>query len=331
MHEITDTDGMVFTGKRAWHGLGTVVEEAPTPSEAIKMAGLDWEVEKTPCYTKIENPDKPGEMMTLPVPEREAIRRVDTCDVYNVVSTNFTPIQNSALAEFAEALAGQDDTVKLESAGSIRGGRKVFLLIRSQSFAVNSDKDEVKPYILLANGHDGSMSLRGLPTTIRVVCSNTLHASLSRGERAGFAFHHTTRIRDRVAEAKQALGLYHEAVKYERIRAETLASKDVKAEDVQAFWLECYQRAFDPIPTNPTSKPEEAKRFRATQAMAAMSERFDRERDTAGANMWNAANAFTGWYQHDRNSKSDDVRRDSNLFGDASRTTVDVFERAVAV
>ena len=38
--------------QKAWHGLGQVVEQYPTSEEAIKHAGLDYEVIKTPLYTK---------------------------------------------------------------------------------------------------------------------------------------------------------------------------------------------------------------------------------------------------------------------------------------
>ena len=38
--------------EKAWHGLGQIVEQYPTSSEAIRHAGLDYEVAKSPLYTK---------------------------------------------------------------------------------------------------------------------------------------------------------------------------------------------------------------------------------------------------------------------------------------
>ena len=37
--------------QKAWHGLGQIVEQYPTSEEAIKHAGLDYEVVKSPLFT----------------------------------------------------------------------------------------------------------------------------------------------------------------------------------------------------------------------------------------------------------------------------------------
>ena len=39
------------TKERAWHGLGKIVDQYPTSAEAIKYAGLDYEVIKSPLFT----------------------------------------------------------------------------------------------------------------------------------------------------------------------------------------------------------------------------------------------------------------------------------------
>jgi len=38
--------------QKAWHNLGQVVEQYPTSAEAIKYAGLDFEVIKSSLYTR---------------------------------------------------------------------------------------------------------------------------------------------------------------------------------------------------------------------------------------------------------------------------------------
>lgn len=41
--------------EKAWHGLGQIVQDYPTSEEAIRYAGLDYEVIKSPLFTKGSN------------------------------------------------------------------------------------------------------------------------------------------------------------------------------------------------------------------------------------------------------------------------------------
>lgn len=327
-HEITRTDGLVLTAERAWHGLGKVVESAPTPAEGLKLAGLDWEVEQWPLSATNGT-------------ERRAVTthvenvRSDTHESLGVVGEGFTPVQNAKLAEIASALAEGGDVVRLESAGSIRGGRRVWFLLRGQSFSVRKS-DEISPYILLANGHDGGMALRAIPTSVRVVCSNTLHLSLGRGQRAGFTFRHTSGIELKAEEIKSALGLYGRALNSTTGAITALAAKDVKREDVQAFFLEAYTRDFGAIPSNPSTDAEKTARERATDAFLAFTARFDREAAVAGTTVWNTFNAYTGWLQHDRpirvaDSRKSEARTGYRLLGEDADRTSAAFDQALAM
>ena len=39
-----NVETMFYVREKPWHGLGTCVEEAPTSADALRLAGLDWEV-----------------------------------------------------------------------------------------------------------------------------------------------------------------------------------------------------------------------------------------------------------------------------------------------
>lgn len=52
MFYVSNEENERFT---PWHGLGTSVEKAPTSAEAIKLAGLDWEVVQTDVLNGIDN------------------------------------------------------------------------------------------------------------------------------------------------------------------------------------------------------------------------------------------------------------------------------------
>lgn len=46
-----NVETMMYVREKPWHGLGTMVTEAPTSADALRLAGLDWTVEQTPVYT----------------------------------------------------------------------------------------------------------------------------------------------------------------------------------------------------------------------------------------------------------------------------------------
>lgn len=46
-----NVESMFSVREKPWHGLGTIVAEAPASKEALRLAGLDWTVEQTPIYT----------------------------------------------------------------------------------------------------------------------------------------------------------------------------------------------------------------------------------------------------------------------------------------
>jgi hypothetical protein len=47
----TGTHSFFAVQQKAWHNLGTLVENYPTSREAIQYAGLDYTVEKRPLFT----------------------------------------------------------------------------------------------------------------------------------------------------------------------------------------------------------------------------------------------------------------------------------------
>lgn len=336
-HEIEAHDGLVLHKQQAWHGLGTVVEDAPTPAEALKLAKLDWNVVQYPlvAIANAGDPDAGIAPEGMHVPGYRANYRSDQKIMLGMVGENYTPIQNQELADFCEALAEQGDTVRVESAGSIRNGAKVWFLLKGESFSVRQ-ADEIVPYYCISNGHDGLTALRCTPTTVRVVCSNTLHMVIPQQEggkarkksmgQAIFTAHHTRLIKARVEEAKAALGLYGKALSGTREAMDFLGSKEVNTAKAQEFLARAYSKDFGDVPENPSDKKGLDAQWKFKNAYMAIMDRFEKERQLAGTTMWNIFNAYTGWLQNDREVNILDPQRatesnmNSKLFGaDADR------------
>lgn len=194
---VTITNGkaeMAYTGAKPWHGLGTQVQQAMTAEEALQAASLDWEVTTRPIYlsdnTKIE--------------DHVATVRQDTKAVLGIVGHRYTPLQNRDAFSFLDSMVGEKAAM-YETVGSLHGGRRVWLLAKLPESVAVAGKDVIDQYLLLANGHDGSLALTVQFTPVRVVCNNTLTAALSKGSK--FRSLHTVNIKDRTGEAQRVLGL----------------------------------------------------------------------------------------------------------------------------
>lgn len=201
----TRTQGAAFFADHAaWHGLGVVVDGAQTSADAIRLAGLDWSVAKFPLRATLAD----GSM--IDVPERFAVIRTDTNSPLGVVGDDYTPLENREAFAFLDSVIG-DGLCRYESAGSLKDGKRIWLLARLPNeiqLGVNG-VDKVVPYALLANGHDGSLAVTVVPTTVRVVCHNTFTLALGRAEResCGIRIRHSQSIRGKIDDARAALGL----------------------------------------------------------------------------------------------------------------------------
>lgn len=188
-HEV---ETMMYVREKPWHGLGTMVAEAPTSAEALRLAELDWNVEGRDVFT--------AEGMVIP--GYKANTRDKDGKVMGIVSNRYSIVQNADAFAFTDALVGEGITY--ETAGSLNGGKRIWLLGRMPETKILGDKTE--PYICFTNTHDGSGAVRACMTPIRVVCNNTLNMALSGAQRA-WSTPHKGNVQARLEEARQTLQL----------------------------------------------------------------------------------------------------------------------------
>lgn len=196
--------GFLAHGEPAWHGMGVVLQDPPDSEAALIAAGLDWSVIQRPILT---TPDDLGDL--IEVPQFVANLRASDNSILGVVSDQYRVVQNREAFNFMDSLVGEDErTVHYETAGSLRSGKVIWLLA-----CLDENRkilgDEVRPYLLFTNSHDGSHAVRVLQCTTRVVCMNTLNMALreTSGAYRTFAIRHTGDVQAKVAEARRVVGL----------------------------------------------------------------------------------------------------------------------------
>ncbi|KEZ86431.1 DUF932 domain-containing protein [Lacrimispora celerecrescens] len=186
-----NVESMFYVRKVPWHGLGTRVMEAPTSEEALTLAGLDWNV----IQRSIETEDD------IPIPGFKANLRETDKKVLGVVTDRYKVVQNIDAFSFTGELLGEG--VTYETAGSLQEGRRIWLLAKlPQKYIISGD--EITPYIVFMNSHDGTGSIKVAMTPVRVVCQNTLNLALSTAKRY-WSTNHTGDIQGKLDEAKYTL------------------------------------------------------------------------------------------------------------------------------
>lgn len=209
----------------AWHGLGTVIEEdVVAASEAIKLAGLDWEVELVPLYSQFSG-------NTKLVDNEWGVQRSTDGKVLGIVSERYVPVQNHEAFTFVDDIVDSGEA-KYHTAGSLKGGKNVWMLAKvgEDINIAGMESEKTEFYILLSNSHDGSKALTVAITPIRVVCQNTLNLALRSAPRMWKARHRVSSL-EKFGEARQTLGLSFNYIEAFQKEAELLLN--TKMSDTQ--------------------------------------------------------------------------------------------------
>lgn len=288
----------------AWHDLGNVLESAPSPEEGIKMAGLDWEVEKRPLFTT-------GPFGQQKIHSHMAVYRKSDNSVLGVVGDRYKCLQNKeAFNWFAPAC--ESGEVELESAGSLRDGARIWVLGRIKD-AIGDvvPGDAVKGYVLLAHSHDGSLSVQLGFTKIRVVCANTLGMAIrGQGDSKLLKIRHTESMHDAMAIAREVMDLKRAEFAGTLEQYRRLAAVGCDTET-----LERYLR----IVFAPGKDPEDKETAKTLVKKVTPLFEAGTGSEFARGTMWNAFNAVTEFVTHVR-GRSADARVDSQWFGPGAGT-----------
>ena len=318
-HNINRTNGVdsVFVvGEPAWHELGQVVQEAQTSEEAIKLANLDYEVEKRKLWIDA----KPNRLVE--VKQKFATVRTDTEVPLGVVGGRYTVLQNSKAFQFFDEIVGSKEAI-YHTAGALGDGEKIWILAKLPKNLLIKREDVVEQYILLVNSHDGTSMVSVRYTPVRVVCQNTLSMALNNSSSA-VSVRHTANMMTKVSQARQILGLSLDYSKAFEETANLLAEKVLTVAEVESY--------FDGV----LGIKEDDESTRKDNQKNELLQLFEKGagNNTTGIRhtLWAAFNAVTQYVDYDRTvkgEKSDPTRRlDSIWFGSGADLKASAFERA---
>ncbi len=308
-HQI---ETMAYVNETPWHGLGNQLTEKQPLEVWLKEAGMDWEIQSSPVHYLTQNSANVYD-------DAKVLYRSDSSEALSVVSKRYQVVQPREVLEFYRDLVDIGG-FELETAGVLKGGKKLWALARTGQEALLRGGDQVNAYLLLATACDGTLATTAQFTSIRVVCNNTLAMATSDSGGAIKVPHSTKFDADRV---KQQLGIGIGAWQRFIVDMRRLSERPVHPFEARSYLVELMGDVNLPFHSQPNSRA--LKRVFELYAGLGMGATLDSANDTA----WGLVNAVTQYVDHEKRARSTDNRLDSAWFGAGAALKQRALEQAL--
>ncbi len=308
---------MAYVGATPWHGLGNQLG-AHEPIEIwAKQAGMDWQIREAPVRFMSGSVGGLGAIESFP--ENKVLFRSDTNSPLSVVSKRYKVVQPREILEFYRDLT-EVSGFELETAGILKGGRKIWALARTGQSATLKGNDVTNAYVLLATACDGTLATTAQFTSIRVVCNNTLAVALGSSKGAVKVPHNTSFDPQSV---KRQLGISVATWESFMYRMKGLSERKVMANEAANY----FRRVFVDIDKTTSQNTNE-------RAMAKVMTLFDghgkgAETASAKGTAFGLLNAVTEFVDHERRAISSDHRLESAWFGQGAALKEKALDQAL--
>lgn len=294
---------MAFVRETPWHGLGNRLPEKQPLDVWLQAAGMDWTIENTEALYSAGS----GTARRIQVnPDARVLYRSDTGAPLSVVSNRYQVVQPREILEFYRDLV-EVGGFALETAGVLKGGKKLWALAKTGEEFLLRGGDRVKGYLLLATSCDGTLATTAQFTSVRVVCNNTLQLSVEQDKEGSIKVPHSTAFDPDAVKA--ALGVGATAWGRFAETAKTLAERKVNRLDVTKFVIHVLGDKDAPL----TAQPNEKALKGVIELFAGQGK--GSQLASSDGTAWGLVNAVTEYVDHHRRAKSRDTRLESAWFG----------------
>ena len=301
---------IAYVGQAPWHGLGSQLSPRQPLEIWQREAGMDWTIKESPVRFMADTIGTLGTIHSFP--EQKVLYRSDTKAALSVVSQRYQVVQPREVLEFYRDLT-EVSGYELETAGVLKGGRKFWALARTGQGSALKGNDQVNGYLLLATSCDGTLATTATPTTVRVVCNNTLTIALD-GAPQAIKVPHNTRFDAQAV--KRQLGIAVSGWDEFMYRMKYLAERKIRPHEAKNFFLDVLCD-IHPNSAVPEALPNERalKRVESLYGGAGRGANLESAQGTA----WGLLNAVTEYVDHERRARSNEYRMDSAWFGQGAQ------------
>jgi phage/plasmid-like protein (TIGR03299 family) len=311
-HELTQrADGfteMAFVGETPWHGLGQELQEGADMVTWRKAAGMDWNIESSPVYYQ-GNKDA-DDMGSERFKGQNVLFRSDNNNALSIVSDRYKPVQPAEVLDFFDSLV-KEAGFKLHTAGTLRGGKRLWALAETGKFGEVCKDDGVGGFLLLSTSCDRSLATTARFTSVRVVCNNTLTMAQNQVKTMIKVPHSTVFDHDKVklqlGQVSEAFGSFMEMAKF-------LQNQKLNQAQAKVFLTK--------LMTPQAKLANEQYNIEKNKGYSKILEMFEgsgKGADLVGFTKWGMLNAVTEYYDHIIPNRSNDTRLDNAWFGSGDR------------
>ena len=296
---------MAYVGQTPWHQLGNQLPRKQPIEVWAEKAGMNWTICEAPVRYMTEQAGALGSIRTFE--DQKVLYRSDTKAPLSVVGGRYQIVQPRTVLEFYRDLT-EVSGLELETAGVLKAGRKFWALARTGKETALKGNDNVKGYMLLATSCDGTLATTATPTTVRVVCNNTLSIALNGATSAVKVPHSTTFDAQAV---KKQLGIAVSGWDTFMYRMKTLAERKVKSHESMNYMLKVLCHADGHVDQAQLTNERALKKVQELYEGKGRGAELGAAKGTA----WGLLCAVTEFVDHERRARSQEYRLDSAWFG----------------
>ena len=313
-HEISS---IAYTGATPWHGLGNHLSEHQPLQIWLKEAGMDWTIEQSDVLFNVDS----SALHIRPYADSKVLFRSDSLAPLSVVSNRYQVVQPHEVLNFYKDLVSVGG-FELETAGVLKGGKKLWALAKTGQEAKIKGNDRIKAYLLLATSCDGTLCTTAQFTSVRVVCNNTLQMA-TRDSTGAVKVPHSTKFDP--AQVKEALGIGFTNWDAFMTNLKQLSQRTVSPEEADGFIRTALNE-----PEFTDDNVLGSKIFQKVSSLY-LGEGMRSELSSTSGTAWGLVNAMTEYVDHHRRARNQDNRLDSAWFGQGALLKQKAFNQALTL
>ena len=231
--------------------IGTDISTCKTSEEVLNSANLNYDVIKVPMFYSKSYlaPDGTTSSTYETYPDKMFTMKEGSQDILGVVSDKYEICQNRDAFNFIDYIGADNEGFTYVKAGEIGGGRnKGLVYIIAKIPDIKLLDDNITPYIIFQNSHDGMNSVKATISPLRIVCQNQFNLSFRESSNT-VRIVHSSQMDSRLLTARTMMRDVATYMETFENTAENLYQKKINDDNVIKIFNEVFK--YDPAKMSP--------------------------------------------------------------------------------